>query len=283
MVYLPNGRLANCSSDNKVKVWGITEGKNLYTLNNKKRVNALAVLLNNHLACGLVDGVIRIWFGVKLKKTIKAHKDPIVSLTETHGYHLISQSCSGEIKIWNPYLDEESMLLMVIDAMYVGSVACPLGVLSNGYLVTCSSENSNGMLKVWNPKNGKMLQQMETHITMVTSLLVLKNDHVVLGSIYGAIKIFDVVNKSVVHALSLFGPDSATWAMCQLEDGQLFVACSQTNPHFKLLNPQTGELIQTFPTGHMGTITCLSIRKNLIASGSSDNSIKLWILENEFV
>ena len=175
VVFLPDGSLASCSRDEKIKIWNLDSGEEIGELNgHTKPVYSICLLQRDMLASGSGDTTIKIWNWKerKLVRTLNGHTRLLCSIRSLKNDRLASYSSDDTIKIWNPYLEANNLLITMSGHGNKGFLI-PIGVLSNDYLVTCSSNDSeNATLRVWNPNDGELIKSIETQFNCPFSLLL---------------------------------------------------------------------------------------------------------------
>ena len=153
-----------------------------------------------------------------------------------------------------------------------------LGVLSNYYLVTCSDNIQNGIIRIWNPDSGKIVREFESKVGEVVALTVMPNDDIVVGSKNGTIRVISLYDESL--SKTLIGPREkiAISDVGVIEDGFLVVAESSEQSNLQVWDTRSGKLIQSVPTEHKGRITSLYVTKSKIQflTSSVDKVVRIW-------
>ena len=283
VLFIPQERLASCSDDNTIKIWNKNTGELLYDLTGHNNwVMALALLPNEYLASGCLDGTIKIWDlkEKKLLRTLKDHLCAVFSLLVLPNRKLVSGSWDDTIKVWDPFLNQGTVLDIMSghDCRY----SVPLGLLSNGDIVSCSNnkcKETNSVIRVWSPMAGKMVKSFCTDSKLAYTLLVLHNDTVVIGFKDGTIKVFDLSDQASLTTL-VHIESKMVHSFVELPNGYLLSGGSGKEPAISVWNPTDGELIQTIPTDHSHIIStlCLSEDGKHLASASFDKNIVYWSL-----
>ena len=272
-------------------MWDIKSASELFTLTGHTGyVHSVVKLPDGWLASGSSDRTIKVWYLEQKKevRTLSGHTDSVVSLQETKKGNLVSYSCDDTVTVWNPYLAEGNLLVTISGHANWKSYT-PVGILSNGFLVTCSTFNykrEENILRAWNPEDGKLVKSMPTELYAIWPLLVLSNDQIVLGTAYkGIIKILDLNNekKSRTRASA---HDLKVTSLLQLSNGNLVSAgveshlapFSSSFNSLKVWNVADLSLLQRIKTSHTDIIYSLSINEDetVFVSGSWDQTIELW-------
>ena len=283
VLFIPPERLASCSDDNTIKIWNRKNGELLYDLTGHNNwVMALAILPNEYLASGCLDGSIKIWDlkEKKLLRTFKDHLCSVYSLLVLPNRRLVSASWDDTIKIWDPFLNQGTVLTTMVGHDCRFSV--PLGLLSNGYLVSCSNnkaKETDSVIRVWDPLAGKLVKSLCTNSKLAIMLHVLRNDTVAIGFRDGSIKVFDLSDQASLTTLVHF-ETKVIHSFVELPNGYLLSGGSGKESVIKVWNPVDGELIQTIPTDHthIRSTLCVSQDGKYLASGSFDKNIVYWSL-----
>ena len=282
--------MASCSDDDTAKVWDPESGKELFTLSGHKySVLALAMLPNGWLASGSSDDTVKLWDldERRVVKTLRGHCHSIFSLKVLDNGNLASGSWDDDIKIWDPCLDENNLLL-TIEGHGNKEWLIPIGVLSNDFLVTCSHDKDlevESTLRVWNPRDGRLVKSLPTGLGEGLTLLVLSNDQVAIGakrSGSAAIRIIDLEGNSKTRTQER-AHNLDVSCLVQLSNDNLVSSgtdggLSSYIYSIKVWRIFDLSLLQHIPTDHSGWIWSLSVSpdETMVASGSQDKTIKLW-------
>ena len=284
IIFLNNDNIASCSWDNSIKIWDQESGELLFELTgHTNSVFSLVLLPNGDLASCSADRTIRIW-DLRSKRLIKTLTGPrpwVISLVVLKNGYLASCSFDGTIKIWNPQQwDERNCLVRTIFGHGVTQWFMKLGVLSNGDLVSCSCEtNQPSYIRIWNPNDGRLVHSVSTDSKCAQTLLVLSNDDIAVGFGDGRIKLINLNSISKSKTLTSCHA-GGVFSLAELIDGRLMSGGSDLDSTIKIWDSNDGRLIKTIPTGHTKRVLSLTISHSgeMVASGSSDKSIKMWSL-----
>ena len=289
VVFLPDGSLASCSSDEQIKVWDQASGEELITLEGHKHwIHTIVRLPNGWLASGSTDTTIKLWDleAQRLVRTLKGHEKPVVSLKALKNGNLVSYALDSTLKIWNPYLSENNLLLSMAKHGNRGSFI-PFGILSNEYLVTCSVDNEfkkESILKVWNAADGSQEKSVSTTLKSITSVVVLSNDQVAIAGDESSLRVINLVDDRYSRTLkkahdfqiiTLLQPPSLNDRLISCgSDGNLMVKYHT----IKVRKLSDLSVLQQIRTTHSDVINSVSISGDgkFLATGSVDKTIKLW-------
>ncbi len=153
-------------------------------------------------------------------------------------------------------------------------------VALNAYIVMGSS---NGMISVWDIKNGEIIATWKAHSESVNSVAVTPDEQFVIsGSDDKTIKIWKLPkNKNITDITlvrTLTGHTDVVDGVAIAPNGQI-LASGSWDGTIKIWNLSSGELLQTLE-GHTEIVNAIAISPDgqFLASGSKDNQIKLWNL-----
>ena len=269
LVLLSNGLLASCSADNSIRIWNIAEEK-----------------------------VIRC-YGAEHRKESKSSVNsvPIRSICAMPDGQLASLSDDSKIKIWDPHSSKRNPIVEISNFSEGGNSdlgtagsnsgrgeAIDIGVLSNGYLVTCCNHHYttyygrleiskyDTFIQVWNPRNGKLVKSFQPTIgdnrketVRVRKLIVLSNDYLLVEFHCYLVGIFDLTKATMIFRLN--EPcQRAHFGFAQHPNGSIF-----SFPHskaetdglhsFHLYSPEDGKLVHSyhFRPGRLGGTQMLAI------------------------
>ena len=282
-IFLPNDLLATSSGDKTFKIWNLLTGRMDFAIQgHQDAVTCLALLANGSLASGSADLTVRIWDlkQRRLIRSLKGHKFMVLSLQVMKTGHMASCSSDGTNKHWDVTALRAHQL--TLSALSVKPICSPLGMLSNGNLVSCSFHLRNGLLKVWDlyGSTKKLVTQMNTRQPRVSRLLVLPNDYVVLGSLEGTIQMYNVAKKTIFSSLKLDGLSEAVWSLAILPN--CYLLAGYADAQIRVWNPRRGNQVQTRESGHEGLVTGMSLSPDgkQLVTVSNDCSVKVWSLTN---
>ena len=237
-------------------------------LEHSMQVESFIVLTNGMLAVQTDWFNVNIWdIGeqkmVRSFNTTKRHMKTCFLQALPNG-HLASLSQGGEISTWNPFSDDH--LVKQIDKSISSERGYPfgIGVLSNGYLVTGFIEERNSSLeskinegeqsnhrsifRIWNLKNGELVQTFFSDPNIAANFLVMSNDNLLVGFKDSSIQIYDTAQAA--WTIRVQGPLRNYWcSFVQHPSGYLLSVSGrkEQNLDYRLhvWDPEDGKLIQT--------------------------------------
>ncbi len=159
LVVLTRDTLASGSNDNVIKIWNTTSGiliKNL--LNNINSISSLVVLPQNILACSSMNTIIlcNITNG-EIINSLTGHTSFINSLIVLPNGLIASGSDDSSIRLWNTTTGHT---VKILQSLTFNEVTYLVVLNDLNYLV---SGHLNGDIKVWNLKNGQIINNLFGH------------------------------------------------------------------------------------------------------------------------
>ena len=183
LVVMQDGSLASGGQDNTILIWNTTSAQIIKELKgHKNEVTTLVILQNGILASGSYDETIRIWDS-KNEKEIKLfkHTQSIKQLVVLSNGNLASIGHeSSEIQIWNT-----TSGLVDVTLKNDTRENHILVALHDGNLASSSSKDKNGVIRIWNPENGELIE-MIFNKARVLYLAVLKDGSLACSTIKSA-------------------------------------------------------------------------------------------------
>ena len=191
----------------------------------------------------------------------------LIQLKDTNT--VVSASEDKTIKFWNSLT---GILIKKITSTV--NLFCLTAISSS--LLAVGSYNSPFDVEVWNFETNTLKKSMSGHSSHVRALLLLPSGALATGAVDGTVKLWNMTTFTLIKTLSLAGV-SNVYSLCWLNNGLLAVA-GDYNLFF--MNITTGNVVKTL-SGHTSYVmTIMQLKNGLIASGSRDNSIKLWNANN---
>ena len=220
MVALPNGNIAVvCYYDRDLRanhhyigILDIKNGTLIRKLKRTKRVTALALMPDGHLAAGYQHGKIRVWNPISgnLISTTQSTAE-IQKLAAMPDGRLASLTRNVHINIWNT--GNFAPLHEIIHPDRVDSlIAMPSGKLVTGSLL--------GMVRIWNPSFA-LKYTLVGHTGLVNNLVALPNDRLASGSHDSTMRIWCTHTGICLFTLNVPG----LTAMVRLPSGKLAAGC----------------------------------------------------------
>ena len=202
-------------------------------------------------------------------KTIEAHDEKVVCLTELSSGKIATGSYDCRIKIWNLNTYECEKTLNEN-----GYVFCLLEFEKN-MLLSGTSENK---IQLWDLNNAfsQNLHSFEGHLLWINCLVKCNQSCFASCSNDSDIRIWNYYTKKCKTILE--GHNDCVLALIKLNDGRLCSGSSDLT--IKIWNWELNICDATL-TGHKKWVKCLcQLNNGYIISGSDDKTIKIWKEEN---
>jgi WD40 repeat protein len=280
--------IASASLDTTIKIWNITNGGG-EMIKSFKANGSISVLefmpSQSYLASGGYDAAITIWDMTRLDLAfyLLGHTDRVTTLVSIGGGLeglLASGSDDSTVKIWNVL--EQKLLFNFVG--HTGKITC-LTYLGNSLL---ASGSEDAAIKIWNLTTGFVSRTFTGHTRRITSLVSLGDALVVTGSEDSTLKIWDFLNtKTAKYTFNHNNASVLSVATLTLGENILlsgYVVSGTVDGAVRVWNSTNGALTHLFDKqtsqGHTLNVTRIESLgvDNLIATGSNDNTIKVWDL-----
>ena len=220
---------------------------------------------------------------LKFSKEEKDNVDCITKIIQLNSIEnlLAAAQINGLINIWSLNTKE-----IVLELKGHKSAVWTLLENSEGYLISGGSDN---IIKIWDVKNKKenCLVNIKGHKGTIYSICELEKDKIISGSDDKTIKIwkFDLNNKKNPYqcVLDLHDPNNSKIKSLVYLNRTNTILTGNDDNFIKIYSlSQRTQVITNILEGHSCTVWCLLpfYEDTMLASGSSDNSIKIWDLIN---
>ncbi|KAK4652844.1 HNWD NOD-like receptor pc4 [Podospora pseudocomata] len=247
--------VATGSRDNTIKIWDTATGSCTQTLKGHRDwVTSVAISPDSKwVASGSLDSTIKIWDTAtgSCTQTLKGHRHIVTSVAiSPDSKWVASGSRDQTIKIWD-----------------TATGSCTQTLKGHGHIVTSvaispdskrvASGSYDNTIKIWDPATGSCTQTLKGHGDWVTSVAISPDSKwVASGSRDQTIKIWDTATGSCTQTLKGHR-DSVQSVASSLNSTR---SCTQTLK------------------GHRDWVTSVAISPDSkwVASGSPDNTIKIW-------
>jgi len=280
------------SSDCCVKEWDVIHGTCLQTLvAHSYPVTSVCFSPDGRrIASGSEDRTIIVWDfkGTKWYRVLKGHTYLISSVCfSTDGKYVLSGSWDKSIKIWDS-VSGTCVKTLSGHMDYVTSIHCN----SNSKCIISSSCDST--IKLWDFKSGDIITTLEGHNENVSTATIITRDfteHVLSATWNKSVKVWDLSTGFCIQTLDR-DPTTNIYTStlsCTVQHLDLFEPSiirveeskSEEEDNSGELDFKKGEisyiLEKEWLKGHSGWVTCVCESPNgLIASGSVDNTIRIW-------
>ena len=295
VAFSPNGKiLASGGADNTVRLWNVETEQEIATLvGHQERIISVAFSPDGKiLASGSADNTVRLW-NIETEQeiaTLTGHLNIVTSVAfSSDGKILASGSADNTVKLYDVATKQENATF-IGHSDGINSIAFS----SNGRVL---ASGSNDTIKLWDVKTREEIT--EKGIPSVPSVgyeapkfsgaesLIFSPHGTILASIYrGNVEIWNVANGRKLysflgHANISEIPSSIAFS----SDGNLLAIGNESyvndDRKFNLHNLETK--VGRSLTGHSSIVDSVTFSPDskLLASGSYDNTIKLWNVETK--
>ena len=278
---IPNtNRLISASIDHTIKIWNITNGECIQTLNGHENVVTCLDLMSEHkLISGSWDCQIKIW---DLNKNVCSNSikfdsqiSSVCCSSSPNENKIIIGFRTGDISIFdlveqNDNENKTSTKLINAHTKLVLS----LKMANNSKFISSSADS---LIKIWCLNTTSCLRTLYGHSQYVYCL-ELMNDGITLlsGSEDKTIKVWNIETGICLKICKLAGH---VYDMKLLNNDLVAIGSNSTDCS-GIFNLNTSELVKKFDKDEeMGYVFKLELVQNqILISTSTDNSIKLWNL-----
>ena len=287
LLKLKTGNLATCSQDREINIFE-KETFNLLLswTGHLNSINCICELNNSRLASCSDDKRISIWqYDIPLKKVIQeiifiAHNSFINKIISLNDGNIASCSEDKCIYIWNSSPPYEKKCSLIGHISEVTSIL----QLKDGKIISTSSKNNEGILKIWtlelikseegqdyyNIINQETMRKVFCHC--INSLAELDNGKVAVGG-YKIIRIVDINTRQIM--LNIECHNSLISALVVMNDKCIVSASEEGN--IVIINKVNYNLLKSIESAHdliIFSLCCLD--DNTLCSSSKDGVIKIW-------
>ncbi|MBD2607267.1 hypothetical protein H6G81_22740, partial [Scytonema hofmannii FACHB-248] len=231
------------------------------------------------LASGSADNTLKLWDTTTDKeiKTLAGHKDWVTDVNfSPDGKILASASRDKTVKLWDTSTYKEIKTLAGHKDWVTGVSFSP-----NGKMLASGSGDTT--VKLWNTSTDKLIKTLTGHRGWVKGVsFSLDGKILASGSADKTVKLWGTSTYKEIKTLT--GHTGTVISVSFSPNGKMLASASSDNA-VKLWDTSTAKLIRTL-TGHTGEV--LGIRfspdgKMLLASGSVDNTVRLWRLDFDYL
>ncbi|MBD2018428.1 WD40 repeat domain-containing protein [Microcoleus sp. FACHB-53] len=292
VTFSPDGQiLASCSEDKTVKIWKLDTGELLSTLlGHSEAVVSITFSPDGKiLVSGSGDKTVKVWnlsTGTQLH-TLSGYSGAILWLAiSPNGQTLVTGSEYSGIKLWE--LATGNFLGTFSELYFLATIS-----LDGKTLAYASDWNSSRTIELWNLESDELLCYLatESEVNNQYSSIAVSSEgkNVAGGTEDGTIKIFDRDIGKLIYILC--GHSKSVLSVTFSPDGQTLVSGgSDGSINIWRMSPsaetedtirqtQLWNCVHTL-TGHSSNVSSVAISSDgqTLASGSWDNTIKLWNL-----
>ncbi|CAN1212484.1 eIF2A-related protein [Tumidithrix helvetica PCC 7403] len=285
------GYLASGYEDQAIRLWDIREGKLLQTLRgHTNRVWSVAFQPSSSqssptslLASSSADWTVKLWNyqSGNCLKTLSGHTSWVWSIAfSPDGTKLASCSYDHTVKLWDVSTGECLKTFDDYPCAIAGVAFSPDGKL-------LASSDFSGIVKIWNLETYECDRLFNAHGNSAWSVKFSPDGTLLLScSLDQTIKLWDIATGECIR--TFIGHQGAIFAI-QFSPDAKFIISAGLDRALKLWDIATGENFQVME-GHAEVIYTMqvslvslsqeSVPKLIAISGSMDECIKVWDLEN---
>ena len=267
------------SNDNTINLWETKSGKVLKTfIGHYMSVKSVSFSPNGTLILsGSIDGKIKLWdkADCRMLKKYEGHEESVKSIAfAPDGLTIVSGSVDKSVRLW----DKTTGKLL---KNYFGHKDQVNSVTFSpkGFLILSGSYDKS--VKLWEKNSAKLLLSLLKHNRSVNSVDFSPDESLILsGSDDETIKLWDRKTGDLIKSFELH---SSVNAVCFSPDGKS-ILCGLFNKYLDLFDVSTHQLVKRFDS-HENSVrsVAFSPKNNLIVSGSTDRTVKLWDIKGFLV
>ncbi|MCS6923577.1 MAG: caspase family protein [Fimbriimonadales bacterium] len=276
VAFSPDGRyLASGSADNTVRLWRVADGTLVRTLTgHKNEVTSVAFSPDGqYLASGSWDKTVRLWRVAdgSLVRTLSGHRLWVFSIAfSPDGRYLASGGADNTIRLWR-VADGTLVRTLTGHKNEVTSVAfSPDGQ----YLASGSLDET---VLLWRVSDGSFVRTLTADLPLRFSVFSLTfspdGRYLASGDAAGIVRLWRVADGTLVRTLSghLIRVNSVAFS----PNGRYLAV--QVGSIIDIWRVADGTLVRTL-TGHTGWVNSIAFSPDgrYLASGSADNTVRLW-------
>ena len=279
LLLLKDGRLAACSSHKTVKIYDLSTFEFLFSLKgHTELVTYVCQLDNNYLVTSSHDRTLKIWFHLDnifgMSFSIKAHKGKINKVIALTNNRIASCSEDNTIKIWqasNPYQKIKTLKGRDKGIDSIHQIKGREQLISGSYysknikvwsLVSYRCETIIEDIYTFNRNSIFEDEYHRLYIGGVNEIFIMKSYNLSL------IKIINNDDFSFVSSICVVNENIV---LCGCEDGKMYAINPENEYSYHLLKSKA----------HDDEInTLITIKQNIVVSGSYDKKIKIWTIHN---
>jgi eukaryotic-like serine/threonine-protein kinase len=202
--------------------------------------------------------------------TYKGHTDVVTSVAwSPNGTYIVSTSFDRTAQVWNPLTGKLYMTTKYPDD-YVNDAAWSP---DSRFIASCGGLT----ILIWDAITGKVHWTYRSHDQNVNGV-AWSPDGMRIASVSESVHVFDAASGRYIYALG--GPSDPLWSVVVWSPDSRYLATSPSSGFdVHVCNASTGKTIFVY-TGHSAEVSSVAWSPDgqLIASGSVDNTVRIWRL-----
>ncbi|WP_437767623.1 TIR domain-containing protein [Sorangium sp. So ce281] len=272
-------RIVSASDDGTLKVWELSTGRLLSTLQGhakgvNKGVKSCAISPDGQrVVSASGDGTLKVWelSTGRLLSTLQGHIHGVSDCAiSPDGQRVVSAAADWTLKVWDLATGEP---LATLQGHAMGVRSCAISP-DGQHIVSSSADRT---LKVWELATGRLLSTLEGHSDWITACAVSPDGRRAVSAAGDrTLKVWELAAGQLLP--SLHGHPGWIYACAISPDGQRVVSASDDET-LKVWDVSSGRLLATL-AGHSRWVRGCAISPDgqLIVSTSDDGTLKIWEL-----
>ncbi|KAK5718094.1 hypothetical protein LTR17_015882 [Elasticomyces elasticus] len=267
VTFSPDGSLlATGSMDETIRLWDASTGQELGVLRGSTSfVNSIAFSPDSaYIVSGTADQAMPLW-DIGKKEVCMFYDGHLGSINSVKfsrdGDRIVSGSDDTTVRLWDAITGSEIMTLH-------GHAKKVWAVAFSHDACTIASASSDKSIRLWNARTGDTLNTLLGHASGINAVVFSQNDTDIASSSFdGEVRLWDAKTGGLRSRMNKFADDA--------ESDIALTAKSAARTE----EPADSEVVaDDIIKAHASAVTCLMFSPDgqTVASGSSDNVIKLW-------
>ncbi len=187
--------LVSGSNDFKIRVWKISTGLTLKTIDIGDSVFSIKSLSNGLVACGMGKNINLYEYSTgNLTKTLSGHYSLVSSIELLNEQFMASGSSDKKVIIW----DLTSYSIKYNLSQHESELRCVQRLSSN----LIASADLKGQIIIWNWLNGTLVHKLIGHNSSVYSLDLYDDQRLISGSYDKTIKLWDITSGQLIKTIN---------------------------------------------------------------------------------
>jgi len=255
--------VASGSDDGTLKIWRLSTGQCIRTLNTGSPVQSVVVDGNRVFSAG-EEARVRLWdrSSGECVKSFDACSAEISGIAVRSD--LLVCTAGVNIKVFSVESGDSKTEILKAHKLAINDVA----ILTEKLLISGSSD---GSAKIWNLRDGKCRSFLDDHEDSVYAVSG-DSQTAVTGSIDHTIKVWKVSDGSLMFTLK----GHENWVNCVVSKGD-FIVSGSSDHTVRVWSIKDRKEIRRY-VGHASWVNDIAVEDEYIVSASLDSTLKLWPL-----